>query len=102
MSNPPYIPAAERTTMHARVTEHEPSMALFVPDDDPLVFYRAIASWCARGALVPGGWMGLECHTDKANEVAGLLEAQAGWKLVDILHDLQGLPRHVLARRTLP
>ena len=102
ISNPPYIPAAERTTMHARVTEHEPSMALFVPDDDPLVFYRAIASWCAQGALVPGGWMGLECHTYKAREVAGLLEAQAGWKLVDILHDLQGLPRHVVARRALP
>ena len=102
MSNPPYIPTAERTTMHARVTEHEPSMALFVPDDDPLVFYRATVSWCTRGALAPGGWIGLECHTDKAHEVAGLFEAQGGWKHVDILNDLQGLPRHVVAQRALP
>ena len=102
MSNPPYIPDAERTTMHARVTEYEPFMALFVPDDDPLVFYRAMASWCAQGALVPGGWLGLECHTDRAHQVAGLLEGQGGWKHVDILHDLQGLPRHVVARRALP
>ena len=102
MSNPPYIPAAERTTMHTRVTDHEPSMALFVPDDDPLVFYQAMASWCAQGALVPGGWMGLECHTAKADEVAGLLKGQGGWKHVDILHDLQGLPRHVVARLALP
>lgn len=102
MSNPPYIPAAERQTMHPRVTEHEPGMALFVPDDDPLVFYRAIASWCAQGALVHGGWIGLECHTAKAQDVARLLEAQKGWEDVDILHDLQGLPRHVVARRALP
>ena len=102
MSNPPYIPASERTTMHARVTAHEPSMALFVPDDDPLVFYHAMASWCAQGALVPGGWLGVECHTDRAPQVAGLLEGQGGWKHVDILHDLHGLPRPVVARRSLP
>ena len=88
--------------MHARVTAHEPSMALFVPDDDPLVFYHAMASWCAQGALVPGGWLGVECHTDRAHQVAGLLEGQGGWKHVEILHDLQGLPRHVVAQRALP
>ena len=102
MSNPPYIPDAERGEMHARVTAHEPGLALFVPDHDPLVFYRALVNWCDGGGLKAGGWLGVECHTRRADDVAALLAASGSWKHVEILEDLQGLPRHVVARRSLP
>lgn len=102
VSNPPYIPRSEASSMHPRVTEHEPDMALFVPDDDPLLFYRALEAWCASGNLRPGGWIGLECHTRLASEVAQMLVQHGGWLNVDILFDLQGLPRHVVAQRELP
>ena len=51
MSNPPYIPDAECGSMHERVTGHEPGLALFVPDDDPLMFYQALERWCKDGGL---------------------------------------------------
>ena len=102
MSNPPYIPHGERDSMHARVTEHEPEMALFVCDEDPLTFYRAMVRWCESGGLKVGGWIGMECHTRRASDVASLLVSSGSWKDVEILEDLQGLPRHVVARRSLP
>ena len=102
MSNPPYIPDAERGSMHERVIGHEPGLALFVPDDDPLMFYRALERWCKDGGLKAGGWLGMECHTRRVKEVASMLASSGGWKHVEILEDLQGLPRHVVARRSLP
>ena len=88
--------------MHERVTGHEPGLALFVPDDDPLMFYQALERWCKDGGLQAGGWLGMECHTRRAEEVASMLAFSGGWKDVEILEDLQGLPRHVVARRSLP
>jgi release factor glutamine methyltransferase len=102
VSNPPYIPHSEKSAMHPRVTDHEPHLALFVPDDDPLCFYRALVTWCELGGLESGGWLGMECHAQKTQEVAALLAQDRGWKNVKILLDLQGLPRHVVARRELP
>lgn len=54
VSNPPYIMESERVSMRGNVLDHEPALALFVPDADPLVYYRAVARWCAR-MLKPGG-----------------------------------------------
>ena len=54
-ANPPYVMDRERAAMRPNVLEHEPALALFVPDEDPLVFYRAVARW-ARTLLRPGGW----------------------------------------------
>jgi len=102
VSNPPYIPHSEAPGMHPRVTRHEPAMALFVPSDDPLCFYRALQRWCEQGGLRAEGWLAMECHTKFASDVAGLLTSSGGWKNVEMLHDLQGLPRHVLAQRALP
>ena len=102
VSNPPYIPHSEALGMHPRVTRHEPAMALFVPIDDPLCFYRALQRWCEQGGLRAEGWLAMECHTKFASDVAGLLTSSGGWKNVEMLHDLQGLPRHVLAQRALP
>ena len=102
VSNPPYIPESEAPQLHSRVTRHEPAMALFVSNDDPLCFYKALQRWCEQGGLREGGWLAVECHTKFASDVAGLLASSGGWKNVEMLHDLQGLPRHVLAQRALP
>jgi len=61
VSNPPYICNKERATMDRNVLEHEPEQALFVPDDDPLLFYRAIARYAVK-ALRPGGMLFFEIN----------------------------------------
>lgn len=61
ISNPPYICKQEAAAMEAHVLGHEPHQALFVPDDDPLLFYRAIAQY-GRKALVSGGWLYFEIN----------------------------------------
>ena len=65
LSNPPYIMDGEKSHLRRNVLDYEPSRALFVPDDDPLLFYRAVARWSQR-FLVPEG-MGLT----EINEVLG-------------------------------
>lgn len=102
VSNPPYIPARERADMHARVVDHEPGLALFVPDEDPLLFYHALVRWCEGGGLVGEGWLGMECHHAWAGDVAAMLAGTGRWKRVEILEDLQGKPRHVVARLEVP
>ena len=59
--------------MHARVVDHEPALALFVPDADPLLFYCALVRWCEDGGLSEAGWLGMECHHAFAGDVAALL-----------------------------
>ncbi len=61
ISNPPYICEKERKDMEQRVLDHEPSLALFVPDDDPLLFYRSIAEYATR-ALTPKGLLLFEIN----------------------------------------
>ena len=61
ISNPPYICKQEAIAMEAHVLDHEPHQALFVPDDDPLLFYRAIAQY-GKSALVAGGWLYFEIN----------------------------------------
>ena len=61
ISNPPYICKQEATAMESHVLDHEPHQALFVPDDDPLLFYRAIAQY-GKSALVAGGWLYFEIN----------------------------------------
>ena len=102
VSNPPYIPVAECADMHARVVEHEPALALFVPDEDPLLFYHALVRWCEDGGLSKEGWLGMESHHAHAQGVAALLADSGRWKHVEILEDLQGKPRHVVARLEVP
>ena len=69
VSNPPYICQRERAEMHANVLEHEPHLALFVPDADPLLFYRRITR-LATEALEEGGSLYFECNRAYAREVA--------------------------------
>jgi release factor glutamine methyltransferase len=97
VSNPPYIPASERASMAPNVTEHEPAAALFVPDDDHLVFYRAIAKF-ARRNLSPGGALYLEIHEGAARDVAQLLEAE-GFRDIVVRDDINSKPRMVKCLR---
>lgn len=91
VSNPPYIPAGDRAAMHGNVTEYEPCQALFVPDDDPLLFYRRIAA-LARGLLVSGGALYFEIYERSAADVARLL-AREGFTDVEVRRDINGRER---------
>ena len=91
VSNPPYIRQCERTDMAANVLDHEPEMALFVPDSDPLLFYRAITLYAAR-TLRPGGRLLFETNTAFARDVARLLD-DCGFTDVEVRDDCFGKPR---------
>jgi release factor glutamine methyltransferase len=98
VSNPPYICEKEKKDMAAHVIEHEPSLALFVPDHDPLLFYRKI-TFFAKNQLSPfptgsGGKLYFEVHENYAKEVAELLESN-GFNSIEIKKDLQGKQRMV-------
>lgn len=94
VSNPPYIKEAERTTMERNVLDWEPHLALFVPDNDPLCFYRAIASRAAAGLLLSGGRLYFEINRAHGADTAALLEAY-GFADVELLKDLSGNDRIV-------
>ena len=97
VSNPPYVMDKEKAMMRPNVLEHEPHLALFVSDDDPLVFYRAIAGW-ALAVLKPDGYGIVEI-----NEALGLRTADvfrsAGFRDVLVIKDLSDRDRFVSFRR---
>lgn len=97
VSNPPYIPEAEKSDLHANVREHEPGLALFVPDHDPLLFYKCIIT-LGEFWLASGGAMYLEVHADYAKEVQELFIPQS-WNKAEIRIDLRGKARMVRAFR---
>ena len=75
VSNPPYVRDMEKTMMNRNVLDYEPHLALFVPDDDPLIFYRHIAEFATKH-LKTGGKLYLEINEALGNETAALLEKQ--------------------------
>lgn len=93
VSNPPYICDSERAAMDDNVLLHEPHTALFVPDDDPLRFYRAIARYALR-SLNNGGSLLFECNTRYA-EATGEMMREMGFEDVTVNDDCFGLPRFV-------
>lgn len=93
LSNPPYIPEKERPTLRRQVRDHEPGLALFVPDEDPLLFYRRLVE-LAPHWLRPSGYLVVECHADLGREVSALFEA-SGLQGVRISQDLAGRDRLV-------
>lgn len=95
VSNPPYICWSEREAMDSNVKDYEPSAALFVPDNDPLLFYKAIAPYAAR-SLERGGRLYLEINQRFGNEVKRLLE-ENGFDQVRIIDDSYGKPRFAAA-----
>lgn len=98
VSNPPYVMASERATMEQNVLDHEPATALFVPDEDPLLFYRQILS-LAKPQLHPGGAVWFEINEALGEEMLRLCKEQ-GFQ-ADLWEDFAGKPRFVCAQRTV-
>lgn len=94
LSNPPYVPLSDRETLHPQVREYEPALALFAAEDGLAIYRRLIPQ--AFAALRPGGLLALEIGYGQSHAVAALL---AAWSAVEVLDDLQQIPRVVLARR---
>jgi len=97
VSNPPYICNKERETMEANVLEHEPHTALFVPDDDPLLFYRAIAQY-GQTALKEGGWLYFEINPLYAESLRDMLNMMS-YHDIEIKTDAYGKQRMIRAKR---
>lgn len=97
LSNPPYVMDSEKALMRKNVLEHEPELALFVPDHDPLVFYRAIAVWAGK-LLKEGGCVVVEINEALGKETAEIFE-RAGFGDVKIVKDLSEKERFVRCTR---
>jgi release factor glutamine methyltransferase len=97
VSNPPYIPNKERLKMSNTVLNNDPDLALFVPDNDPLLFYKAIAK-LAHKSLFQGGFLWFELHEDFAQQTADMVE-NLGYKNVTIKEDMQQKMRMLRAQK---
>jgi release factor glutamine methyltransferase len=94
ISNPPYIPERERAKMDKNVTDYEPENALFVPDSDPLLFYKKILAF-AKEHLQFNGRIYMETHQEYANETAALFST--AYQYVEVKKDIYGNDRIVVA-----
>jgi len=97
VSNPPYIPHYEMDLVPEHVAAHEPALALFVDDPDPLLFYRMIADFSLQ-KLLPGGMLFFECNEFNAREVEAILH-EKGFASVELRKDLSGAARMIRATR---
>lgn len=97
VSNPPYICESEKKDMESNVTDHEPHLALFVPDKDPLLFYRRIAEYAAE-VLNSGGWLMFEINRAYGREVSDMLRSM-NFSDVSLAEDQFANPRIVTARK---
>jgi release factor glutamine methyltransferase len=97
VSNPPYIPEIEKENMHSNVKDHEPSIALFVPDEDAMLFYKAIARF-GKEHLKEGGTIYCEIEVGKPEESRAVFE-EMGYKNVEVRKDMHGNWRMVKAAK---
>jgi release factor glutamine methyltransferase len=93
VSNPPYVPQKDRLNMQSNVVDYEPHTALFVPDNDPLVFYKSIAAF-GKTNLSNNGQIFLEVYVDYAEAVKNVF-LSAGYLSVEIKMDMQGKERMI-------
>ncbi len=96
ISNPPYIPAGEKNNMEKNVVDHEPSAALFVPDQDPLIFYKQIAKWGIL-SLAESGNIFVEIHHSSGLETIAVFEKE-GYS-ARLLKDMSGNDRFIIAAK---
>lgn len=94
LSNPPYIMESEKEDMRRNVLEYEPESALFVPDDDPLLFYRAIARWSQR-FMSPDGVGLSEVNESLARQTETVFKA-AGYAHTEIVRDISDKNRYII------
>jgi release factor glutamine methyltransferase len=97
VSNPPYIPQNERINLHKNVVDYEPETALFVPDDNPLLFYKAIAK-TTKKILRRGGLLYFETHEKFQYELVEMLAA-FGFQDIECRKDINGKPRFVCCKK---
>ncbi len=97
VSNPPYVPASDRASMHRNVRDYEPELALFVPDDDLLRFYRSIADGAAR-ALRTGGALYFEIYEGAAEQMIEML-TERGWTDIELRRDFNDKNRMIRCRK---
>ena len=97
VSNPPYVCQRERASMAPNVLDYEPPAALFVPDDDPLLFYRAIAA-CGQAALRTGGWLYFEINPLYADHLRQMLSMMS-YRDIETREDRYGKQRMIRACR---
>ncbi|OPZ11677.1 MAG: Release factor glutamine methyltransferase [Bacteroidetes bacterium ADurb.BinA261] len=95
VSNPPYIAESEKQAIEPNVLDFEPHLALFVPDSDPLIFYRKIADLAIK-LLIPGGELFFEINRAKGSDIVSLL-TQKGFTGVQLRKDLSGNERMIKA-----
>jgi release factor glutamine methyltransferase len=95
ISNPPYVTLHDKTQMHKNVTDFEPHAALFVPEDDPLIFYKTIADFGMKN-LAPNGLLFFEINESYGKEIAELLTAK-GFKNIELRKDMSGRDRMICA-----
>ena len=95
LSNPPYVMDSEKALMRKNVLDHEPWLALFVSDDDPLIFYRAVAEW-AKLLLKPEGLCLVEINESLGRQTAKVFD-DAGFGDVEVLQDLNSRDRFIRA-----
>ena len=98
VSNPPYVKQQESREMAERITAHEPPEALFVPDSDSLLYYRAVARF-ANTYLCKNGQLAFEVNANHARELADWLRNAVSFSEVTLQADLQGALRYVKARK---
>ncbi len=96
-SNPPYVMDSEKNLMEARVLFYEPGRALFVKDQDPLLYYRAILGFCDT-YLLKGGHLWVEINEKLGMETAALFD-KAGYQLIQIKKDIHEKERFIHARK---
>jgi len=96
VSNPPYVRDSEKRLMGQNVLDYEPHLALFVPDSDPLRFYKAIAMHSVNW-LVPSGWLWVEINEAFGPDVVDLLKSY-GFVHIGLLNDFRGKPRFIKAQ----
>ncbi|RZM22691.1 MAG: peptide chain release factor N(5)-glutamine methyltransferase [Pedobacter sp.] len=98
VSNPPYVRELEKDSMHAQVLAHEPHLALFVSNEDPLVFYKAIADFALIN-LLANGFLFFEINEYLGDETVSMLKDK-GFTNVELRKDMQGKDRMIKAGRT--
>lgn len=98
VSNPPYIMPAESADMAYHVLGHEPALALFAPEEDPLLFYKAIANFSGSGKLRSGGRLYVELNPLLAEATCEVFSAKVGWCEVRLHTDLSGKSRFLSAK----
>ena len=97
VSNPPYIPQSDMAAMHTNVVNFEPHLALFVADNDPLIFYRSIAQ-NGLTMLKQGGRLYFEIYEQYGQQIVSMLEA-IGYRDVVVAEDIFSKPRMIWCRR---